>query len=79
MILGEFGGKHGGSSKRSVGKHKPEDRDLQASEGRFKNGILDVRHLLNSAPSRDHETGTNMSSKGKRKGGKGETRGKGCW
>ena len=79
MILGQFGGKHGGSSKKSVGKHKPEDRGLKSSEGRFRNGILDVRHLLNSAPSRDHESGTNMSSKGKKKGGQAKQGKKGRW
>ncbi|KAJ1424074.1 hypothetical protein SESBI_11905 [Sesbania bispinosa] len=68
MILGQFGGRTGGSSKRSIGKHKLENRGLKSSEGHFRNGILDVKHLLNSAPSRDHDTGTNMH--GKRKGGK---------
>ncbi|XP_027346152.1 uncharacterized protein LOC113857981 [Abrus precatorius] len=70
LILGQFGAKTGGSSKRSFGKHKPENRGLKSSEGRFRNGILDVKHLLNSAPSRDHDNGTNMSNAGKRKGGK---------
>ncbi|XLR69298.1 hypothetical protein S83_019970, partial [Arachis hypogaea] len=51
LILGQFGGKHSGSSKKSAGKHKAEDRGLRSSEGHFRNGILDVRHLLNSAPS----------------------------
>ncbi|KAJ1400470.1 hypothetical protein SESBI_29536 [Sesbania bispinosa] len=68
MILGQFGGRTGGSSKRSIGKLKPENRGLKSSEGHFRNGILDVKHLLNSAPSRDHDTATNMQ--GKRKGGK---------
>ncbi|XP_061369027.1 uncharacterized protein LOC133311914 [Gastrolobium bilobum] len=69
LILGQFGGKLGGSSKRSIGKHKPENRGLKSSEGRFRNGILDVKHLLNSVPSRDHDTGANMFSTGKKKGG----------
>ncbi|XLR34301.1 hypothetical protein S83_062201 [Arachis hypogaea] len=73
LILGQFGGKHSGSrsSKKSAGKHKAEDRGLRSSEGHFRNGILDVRHLLNSAPStsRDHDTG--MSSKWNKRGGKG--------
>ncbi|KAJ7960515.1 Axoneme-associated protein MST101(2) protein [Quillaja saponaria] len=50
-ILGRFGGKHSGSSsKRSAGKRKPEDRVLKSTEGRFRNGVLDVKHLLSSAP-----------------------------
>lgn len=69
MILGQFGGKLGGSSKRSVGKHKPEDRGLKASEGRFRNGVLNVGHLLNSAQSRDHATETHVSNAGKKKKG----------
>ncbi|MED6155801.1 hypothetical protein PIB30_008703 [Stylosanthes scabra] len=71
LILGQFGGKHSGSSKKPAGKHKAEDRGLRSSEGHFRNGILDVRHLLKSAPStsRDHDT---MSSKGFKKGGKGK-------
>ncbi|RDX69372.1 hypothetical protein CR513_51523, partial [Mucuna pruriens] len=68
LILGRFGGKLGGSSKRSAGKHKPENRGLKASEGHFRNGTLNVKHLLNSAPSRDHGTGINMSNTRKGKG-----------
>lgn len=70
MILGRFGGKVGdSSSKKPAGKHKPEDRGLKLSEGRFRNGILDVKHLLKSTPTRGHDTGKNMSNTGKRKGG----------
>lgn len=69
MILGRFGGKDGGSSgKKPAGKHKPEDRGLKLSEGRFRNGILDVKHLLKSTPTRGHDTGKNMTNTGKRKG-----------
>ncbi|RZC28186.1 hypothetical protein D0Y65_000275 [Glycine soja] len=77
LILGQFGGKLGGSSKRSAGKHKPENRGLKSSEGHFRNGILNVKHLLNSAPSRDRETGTNMSNAWKGKGGKKKNSNKG--
>ncbi|XP_020233316.1 uncharacterized protein LOC109813522 isoform X1 [Cajanus cajan] len=70
LILGHFGGKLGGSSKRSAGKHKLENRGLKSSEGHFRNGILNVKHLLNSAPSRDHESGTRMSNTRKGNGGK---------
>ncbi|WJX26041.1 hypothetical protein P8452_15020 [Trifolium repens] len=75
MILGRFGGKLGGSSsssKKPVGKHKPEDRGLKLSEGRFRNGILDVKHLLKSTPTGGHDTGKNMSNTGKRQGGNGK-------
>ncbi|MED6223037.1 hypothetical protein PIB30_070149 [Stylosanthes scabra] len=77
LILGQFGGKNSGSSKKSVGKHKAKDRGLRSSEGHFRNGILDVRHLLKSAPStsRDHDT---ISGKGFKKGGKGK-QGKKGW
>lgn len=67
MILGRFGGKIGGSSKKTVGKHKAEDRGLKLSEGRFKNGILDVKHLLKTTP----HGGMNTSNAGKRNGGGG--------
>ncbi|KAK7308841.1 hypothetical protein RJT34_05115 [Clitoria ternatea] len=70
LILGQFGGKIGGSSKRLAGKHKPENRGLKSGEGRFKNGILDVKHLLNTEPSRDHDSVTNMPNIRKWKGGK---------
>ncbi|XP_014507279.1 uncharacterized protein LOC106766989 [Vigna radiata var. radiata] len=70
LIMGKFGGKLGGSSKRSAVKHKPENKGLKLSEGHFRNGILNVKHLLNSAPPRDRETGTNMSNTWKGKGGK---------
>ncbi|KAI4308223.1 hypothetical protein L6164_031320 [Bauhinia variegata] len=72
LILGRFEGKLGSSSKskskRPVGKHKPEDRGLKSGEGSFRNGVLDVRRLLNSAPSRDHDA--SRSSTEKKKGGK---------
>jgi len=68
--MGHFGGKLGGSDKRSAGKHKPENKGLKLSEGHFRKGVLNVKHLLNSAPPRDRETGTNMSNTWKGKGGK---------
>ncbi|KAG5015617.1 hypothetical protein JHK85_021753 [Glycine max] len=78
LILGQFGGKLGGSSKRSAGKHKPGNRGLKSSEGHFRNGILNVKHLLNSTASRDRETGTNMSNTWKGKGGKKKNGNKGA-
>jgi len=67
--MGQFGGKLGGSSKRSAVKHKPENKGLKLSEGHFRNGILNVKHLLNSAPSRDRETGTWKGNGGNKKQG----------
>ncbi|XP_027919586.1 uncharacterized protein LOC114178086 isoform X1 [Vigna unguiculata] len=69
LIMGQFGGKLGGSSKRSAVKHKPENKGLKLSEGHFRNGILNVKHLLNSAPSRDRETGTWKGKGGNKKQG----------
>ncbi|XP_028780784.1 uncharacterized protein LOC114737051 [Neltuma alba] len=69
LILGQFGGKLGGSSKRSAGKRKPEERGLKSSEGRFKNGVLNVKHLLNPAQSKSQATETHAPSGGKRKMG----------
>jgi hypothetical protein len=60
-------------------KTRPEDRVLKATEGRFKNGILDVKHLMGapkpSSSFRD-EPEREMRGKGK-KGGKGKGKGKG--
>ncbi|KAK7369352.1 hypothetical protein VNO80_11389 [Phaseolus coccineus] len=75
LIMGQFGGKLGGSSTRSAGKHKSENKGLKLSEGHFRNGILNVKHLLNSAPPRDRETGTNMSNTWKGKGGSNKGKG----
>ncbi|XP_054796661.1 uncharacterized protein LOC129302021 [Prosopis cineraria] len=71
LILGQFGGKLGGSSKRSVGKRRPEERGLKSSEGRFKNGVLNVKHLLNPAQSKDQVTENHVPRPGggKRKNG----------
>ncbi|KAM4084063.1 hypothetical protein ACB094_08G103500 [Castanea mollissima] len=69
LILGQFGGKSSSSDKRSMGKRKPEDRVLKASEGHFRNGVLDVKHLLHSAPapapSRGTDSGTHLFREGK--------------
>ncbi|CAL0307455.1 unnamed protein product [Lupinus luteus] len=66
MILKRFGGKLANSNKkRPVGKHRPEDRGLKSSEGHFRNGTLNVGHLLSS----EHGTRTNMAKIWKKKGG----------
>uniref|UniRef100_A0A2N9FXK1 Uncharacterized protein n=1 Tax=Fagus sylvatica TaxID=28930 RepID=A0A2N9FXK1_FAGSY len=78
LILGRFGGKSGGSAKRSMGRRKPEDRVLKTSEGHFRNGVLDVKHLLHSAPSRESaappsresDFGMHFGTTGKKKGKK---------
>lgn len=75
MILGRFIGKPSGGSKNSEGRRRPEDNVLKASEGYFKNGILDVKHLLHQTPSRENDTGTHVFNKGKKKG-VGKKRGK---
>lgn len=77
MILGQFGGKLGDSGKRSFGRRKPEDRVLKASEGNFRNGVLDVKHLLRpTTSSRDNDFSTHVVTKGKKKGGGKKNRGK---
>ncbi|KAG6632277.1 hypothetical protein I3843_13G129900 [Carya illinoinensis] len=76
LILGQFGGKHGDSAKRSFGRRKPEDRVLKASEGHFRNGVLDVKHLLRpTTSSRDSDSGIHVVTKGIKKGGGKKNRG----
>nr|POE95758.1 hypothetical protein CFP56_43436 [Quercus suber] len=60
LILGQFGGKSSSSGKRSMGRRKPEDRVLKASEGHFRNGVLDVKHLLHSAPAPAPSRGSDL-------------------
>ncbi|KAL8156722.1 uncharacterized protein LOC141700122 [Apium graveolens] len=77
-ILGRFGSRFNGENKRSVDKRKPEDRVLKSTVGNFRNGILDVKHMLKPAPSasrggefRGGDGGSFEGSKvQKRKGGK---------
>lgn len=80
-ILGRFGGKFAGT-KRPTEKQRPEDRVLKSTEGRFRNGILDVKHLLHPTSSRDTSShmpragkggnkGKGKNNRGKKKGGKG--------
>ncbi|GMN74786.1 hypothetical protein TIFTF001_053226 [Ficus carica] len=69
MILGCFGGKYGGGSKRSEVKRRPEDQVLKSSEGHFRNGVLDVKHLLHQTPSRESTVAlAPMFNEGKKKG-----------
>lgn len=69
MILGKYG-THGNSNKR-VEKRKADDPVLRASEGHFKNGILNVKHLLGGSSSSRKDDNTHKVSKGKKKKGKG--------
>lgn len=68
MVLGRFGG--GSGARRTVERRKLEDRVLRSTEGHFKNGILDVKHLLSRAPSRDDGSSSHMVNKGKKHSGK---------
>ncbi|CAN6577561.1 unnamed protein product [Malus baccata var. baccata] len=73
MVLGRFGGNSSGSSKRSMERKRPENRGLKASEGHFKNGVLDVKHLLR--PTSSTYAGPSMlrgKTKGKRKNNTGK-------
>uniref|UniRef100_A0A7C9A3J8 Uncharacterized protein n=1 Tax=Opuntia streptacantha TaxID=393608 RepID=A0A7C9A3J8_OPUST len=74
LLLGHCGEQVVTSTKKPVEKRKPEYGVLKSSEGHFKNGILDVKHLLKrAAPPTDDSRGPPMASKGgkkKKKGGK---------
>ncbi|KAG8649140.1 uncharacterized protein LOC110607436 isoform X2 [Manihot esculenta] len=71
IVLGRFGSKVVGGAKRSMEKHKPEKGLLRSSEGYFRNGVLDVKHMLNAAPSKDNDSNYHMGGKGKKKKNKG--------
>ncbi|KAK4854813.1 hypothetical protein QYF36_001603 [Acer negundo] len=66
-ILGRFGGKIA-DPKRPTDKRRPEDRVLKSTEGRFRNGVLDVKHMLHPTSSRDTGADAHMGGKGKKKG-----------
>uniref|UniRef100_A0A2P2N3B5 Uncharacterized protein MANES_09G068000 n=1 Tax=Rhizophora mucronata TaxID=61149 RepID=A0A2P2N3B5_RHIMU len=67
LILGRFGGNRGGDGRRTVEKPKRGDGVLKSTEGFFRHGVLDVKHLLKAAPSRDDDSCTAVSSRGKKK------------
>lgn len=75
LILGQFGGMVSSGRKRTE-KRKPEERVLMASEGRFKNGVLDVKHLLQpakvSTAREGHDGGYRGVNTGKKKKGRGK-------
>ncbi|GER30263.1 UDP-N-acetylglucosamine1-carboxyvinyltransferase [Striga asiatica] len=71
-ILGRFGVYASNSSKKPVERRRPEDRVLKSSEGNFRNGVLDVKHLLKSPAPRSQDedkSGGRGHGKGKRKKG----------
>lgn len=73
LLLGHCGEPVVKSTKKPMEKRKAECGVLKSSGGRFKNGILDVKHLLKRAPPpTDDNRGPPMASKGgkKKKGGK---------
>ncbi|KAA8539268.1 hypothetical protein F0562_025960 [Nyssa sinensis] len=71
MILGRFGGKLGSGAKKVADKRKLEDRVLKSTAGCFRNGVLDVKHLLQPAASRETDNNSYTANKGKnKKGGK---------
>ncbi|GMJ07039.1 hypothetical protein HRI_004373100 [Hibiscus trionum] len=77
MILSRFGGKLGVSGKGPADKRRPEDRVLKSSEGHFKNGVLDVKHLFQKSPAKDNDFDSHPVGKGKKKKGSGnKNRGK---
>ncbi|KAJ1699979.1 hypothetical protein LUZ63_008491 [Rhynchospora breviuscula] len=67
-ILGKFTK----SNKEKTQKKKPEDRVLKATEGHFRKGVLDVKHLLAPKGPKHEEVTHKNSRKGKKKGGKGK-------
>ncbi|KAE8692948.1 DRT111 protein [Hibiscus syriacus] len=71
MILSRFGGKlgAGGSAKGPADKRRPEDRVLKSSEGHFKNGVLDVKHLFQKSPAKENDFDGHPGGKGKKKRG----------
>ncbi|KAJ9184295.1 hypothetical protein P3X46_004037 [Hevea brasiliensis] len=67
IILGRFGGKLGGGAKRSLEKRKLENGVLRSSEGYFRNGVLDVKHMLNPASLKDNDSSNHVVGKEKKK------------
>ncbi|KAL0327659.1 UNVERIFIED_CONTAM: hypothetical protein Sangu_1843900 [Sesamum angustifolium] len=79
-ILGRFGAYSSSGAKKVAERRRPEDKVLRATEGNFRNGVLNVKHLLQpSAPRGADDNGRHAISKGKKnKGGKkGHGKGKG--
>lgn len=77
-ILGRFGAfSSSGGGKRVAERRRPEDRVLKATEGNFRNGVLDVKHMLQpSAPQASNDKGRQATGKGKKKKGGNKGQGK---
>ncbi|KAL6973437.1 hypothetical protein U1Q18_027621 [Sarracenia purpurea var. burkii] len=71
-LLGQFGAKLGNDAKKVAEKRKMEDRVLKSTVGNFRNGVLDVKHLLQPTATRESHNSTFAVNKGKKKktGGK---------
>ncbi|CAA0821381.1 Unknown protein [Striga hermonthica] len=61
-------------AQEPVERRRPEDRVLKSSEGNFRNGVLDVKHLLRSPAPRpqaeDNNSGRSHGKGKRKKGGK---------
>ncbi|KAJ0698363.1 hypothetical protein HanLR1_Chr10g0379201 [Helianthus annuus] len=73
ILLGQVGGKRGNRSKRTSVSHKPEDRTLMSTAGRFRNGVLDVKGLLKSNASASDRGGLRSYGFGGGTGGGGSS------
>ncbi|KAL3619082.1 hypothetical protein CASFOL_036652 [Castilleja foliolosa] len=73
-ILGRFGAYSSScGSKKAAQRRQPEDRVLKSTEGNFRNGVLDVKHLLQPSgprtPAATADGGQGQFGKGKKKKG----------
>ncbi|KAL0406487.1 UNVERIFIED_CONTAM: hypothetical protein Slati_3962600 [Sesamum latifolium] len=76
-ILGRFGAYCSSGAKKVTERRRPEERVLRATEGNFRNGVLDVKHLQPSTPRGADDNGRHAISKGKKKKGRKKGHGKG--
>lgn len=65
------------NKNRNFVKTRPEDRVLKATKGRFKNGILDVKHLMGAPKPSSSSSFRDAPERDMRKGKKGKGKGKG--
>lgn len=74
LILGRFSSNRGRDAKKAE-KRRSEDRVLKSTEGHFRNGVLDVKHLLQPSAPKVDDNRSVADKKKKKKGGK-KTHGK---